>query len=295
MSLFDSREYLGEKRRRLLDKSRAAVFRAYLLKELPVSELAVSFSGETGRPTKDIAVVPGALILLQLHDLTDSQTLEAVALSIQGQYARDIRHEADAYLCERTLRNYRRMVIERGLDEVMFRTLTDKLISSVGVDPSRQRLDSTAIRSAMPSIRQDAFAVHPRARQEPNEAIGAEWSPVRRSLPDPIRYRSYQVALQTPDENGQTSSSRLRRGQILSGTTRVGVEHLPRDGLAAEHVLEMVFPGQVCRTVCPLNAKTTRPLPRSSLPSVLGTKIHGEARAQVAAEDDTQMPCSTER
>lgn len=34
----------------------------------------------------------------------------------------------------------------------MFRTLTDKLITSVGVDTSRQRLDSTAIRSAMRSL-----------------------------------------------------------------------------------------------------------------------------------------------
>jgi hypothetical protein len=34
----------------------------------------------------------------------------------------------------------------------MFRTLTDKLITSVGVDTSRQRLDSTAVRSAMRSL-----------------------------------------------------------------------------------------------------------------------------------------------
>ena len=152
ISLFDPWDYLGEKRRRLLDKSWAAVFREYLLKELPVSEIAVNFSGEMGRPTKDMSVVLGALILQQLHDLTDSQTVEAVALSIQWQYALDITREADAYLCERTLRNYRRLVIERGLDEVMFRNLTDKLIGSVGVDTSRQRLDSTAIRSAMRSL-----------------------------------------------------------------------------------------------------------------------------------------------
>ncbi len=151
-SLFDPWDYLGEKRRQLLDNSWAAVFREYLLKELPIAEIAVNFSGEMGRPTKDMSVVLGALILQQLHDLTDSQTVEAVALSIQWQYALDVSREADAYLCERTIRNYRRLVIERGLDEVMFRTLTDKLITSVGVDTSRQRLDSTAIRSAMRSL-----------------------------------------------------------------------------------------------------------------------------------------------
>jgi len=97
-------------------------------------------------------MVLGALILQQLHDLTDQQTVEAVALNIQWQYALDIGREEDAYLCERNLRNYRRLVIDGGLDEVMFRTLTDKLVTSLGVDTSRQRLDSTAIRSAMRSL-----------------------------------------------------------------------------------------------------------------------------------------------
>lgn len=151
-SLFDPWEYLGDKRRRLLEKSWAAIFREYLLSELPVAEIGAHFSDDMGRPTKDLSMVLGALILQQLHDYTDSQTVEAVALSIQWQYALDITRETDAYVCERTLRNYRRLVIERGLDEVMFRTLTDKLIASVGVDTSRQRLDSTAIRSAMRSL-----------------------------------------------------------------------------------------------------------------------------------------------
>jgi len=151
-SLFDPWKYLGDKRRRLLEKSWAAVFREYLLSELPVAEIGVHFSDDMGRPTKDMSMVLGALILQQLHDYTDSQTVEAVALSIQWQYALDITREEDAYLCERTLRNYRRLVIELGLDQVMFRTLTDKLITSVGVDTSRQRLDSTAIRSAMRSL-----------------------------------------------------------------------------------------------------------------------------------------------
>ena len=151
-SLFDPWEYLGDKRRRLLEKSWAAVFREYLLAELPVAEIGVHFCDDMGRPTKDMSMVLGALILQQLHDYTDSQTVEAVALSIQWQYALDITREVDAYVCERTLRNYRRLVIERGLDEVMFRTLTDKLIASVGVDTSRQRLDSTAIQSSMRSL-----------------------------------------------------------------------------------------------------------------------------------------------
>ena len=61
----------------------------------------------------------------------------------------DIRHESDACLCERTLRNYRTRLLEAGLDEVLFRTLTDKLIEKVAVDTRRQRLDSTTVKSAI--------------------------------------------------------------------------------------------------------------------------------------------------
>jgi hypothetical protein len=39
--------------------------------------------------------------------------------------------------------------LELGLDEVLVRTLTDKLIQEVGVDTTKQRLDSTADRSAI--------------------------------------------------------------------------------------------------------------------------------------------------
>ena len=125
------------------------MFRDYLLQHLPVKELAASFRDDFGRPSKDLSVALGVLILQQLHDLTDQQTTEAVALNIAWHYALDIRHESDAYLCDRTLRNYRGKILELGLDAVLFRTLTDKLISAVGVDASKQRLDSTAVRSAI--------------------------------------------------------------------------------------------------------------------------------------------------
>jgi hypothetical protein len=147
--LFDPWEQLGPQRRRLLEQSWSGVFRDHLLNALPVGELAPYFRDGFGRPSKDLHIALGALILQQLHDLTDQQTTEAVALNIAWHYALDIRHEPDAYLCERTLRNYRCKILELGLDEVLFRTLTDKLIAAVGVDTSKQRLDSTAVRSAI--------------------------------------------------------------------------------------------------------------------------------------------------
>ena len=143
---------LGAKRKQLLDRSWAGVFRDYLLLELPVAELAPHFSKDFGRPSKDLHVVLGALLLQQLHDLTDAQTVEAIAFNIAWQYALDVRSEADCYFCERTLRTYRRLVIQHHLDEVLFQSLTDKLIASVGVNTRKQRIDSTGVRSFMRNL-----------------------------------------------------------------------------------------------------------------------------------------------
>jgi len=148
-ALFDPWDHLGPRRRKLLEKSWAGLFREFLLSHLPVHDLAAAFSDGQGRPSKDLFMALGALILQQLHDLTDQETVESLALNITWHYALDIRHESDAYLCERTLRNYRAKVIEAGLEQSIFRSLTDTLIEQFGVNTAKQRLDSTAIRSAI--------------------------------------------------------------------------------------------------------------------------------------------------
>lgn len=61
--LFDPWEHLGPKRRRLLELSWAGVFRGYLLEHLLIHELADGFCDGRGRPSKDLSVALGALIL----------------------------------------------------------------------------------------------------------------------------------------------------------------------------------------------------------------------------------------
>lgn len=151
-TLFDPWAHLGVRRRALLDRSWAGVFRMHLLKKLPVARLAGCFHRTHGRPSKDLHVAIGALILQQLHDLTDAETVEALAFHMTWHYALDIRDEADAYLCAKTLRNYRRLLIDRELESVLFSELTDELLSAFGVDVAKQRIDSTAIRSAMRAL-----------------------------------------------------------------------------------------------------------------------------------------------
>ena len=148
-NLFDPWESLGAKRRKLLDRCWAGVFRRHLLVQLPAAKLADKLTDSFGRPSKDLHVVLGALVLQQLHDLTDAATVEAVSFNIAWHYALDIQHTSDSYICERTLRTYRGWVIDQGLDEEPFEQLTDRLIRAFSVDTTQQRIDSTAVRSAM--------------------------------------------------------------------------------------------------------------------------------------------------
>lgn len=150
--MFDGWGHLGCKRRALLERGWSGVFRQHLLEGLPIEELAHGFSADTGRPSKDLPVVLGALILQQMHDLPDAATVEAIALNLAWHYALDIRMESDAYVWERTLRNYRRMIMDKDLDEILFRGLTDRLIEAFGVEVQKQRLDSTSVRSAMRTL-----------------------------------------------------------------------------------------------------------------------------------------------
>ncbi len=150
-TLFDPWHYLGPKRRRMLNHGWAGLFQKNLLKELPVERIASRFHPSFGRPTKELHTMLGAMVLQQMLDLTDAETVEALAYDLQWHYALNLGGETDAekYVSERTVRNYRRMLIELELDGVLFEGLTAKLAKVFKVSMSKQRLDSTHIVSNM--------------------------------------------------------------------------------------------------------------------------------------------------
>jgi len=147
--LFDEWKSLGDKRLKRLKGSWAEVFRSEVLERLPSEKIAQAFDPGFGRPTVDIPVVIGALILQQMFNLTDRETADSVAFNLSWHYALDVQAESDLEMTDRTLRNYRRLVIDLGLDEVIFRDVTEGLIRAFNVDTAVQRMDSTGFKSAM--------------------------------------------------------------------------------------------------------------------------------------------------
>lgn len=151
LPLFDPWDFLGPKRRKLMEESWAGLFRKYILNELPVSKLRTFFTTGFGRPTKELYSIIGAIVLQQIHDLSDQQTVCQLAFNQQWHYALDITDSSDqaAYLCEKTLWNFRSIMTEHNLDSLVFNQTTAKLAEVFKVNTEKQRLDSVHIKSNM--------------------------------------------------------------------------------------------------------------------------------------------------
>ena len=151
LPLFDPWEFLSPKRRALLDQSWAGLFREEILRTLPVDELKSCFSEVTGRPTKELYTMLGALALQQAHDLSDEETVFQLAFNIQWHYALNITEESDSakYVSQKTLWNFRELMVEKKLDTVIFEKTTAKLADVFNVDTDKQRIDSVHIKSNM--------------------------------------------------------------------------------------------------------------------------------------------------
>ena len=149
--LFDEWEFLGEKRKKMLAKGWPGIVRGELLERLPIERVRLCFDAKQGRPTKELYTMVGVVVLQQMLDLTDREVVAALAFDARWHYALDIRWESDAdkYVCERTVRGYRKRMVELGLDRVIFERLTDRLLAVFEVETGKQRLDSTLIRSNM--------------------------------------------------------------------------------------------------------------------------------------------------
>jgi hypothetical protein len=149
--LIDPFDHLGPKRKALLETSWAGLFRESLFEKIPVEEIQAKFHSHMGRPTKDLRMMLGVLILQQMFNLTDEETCHQFSFNTAWHYALNIITEDDdsKYLCERTLRNYRALMIELELDEILFRLLTDTLLDKLKISTGKQRIDSTHIRSNM--------------------------------------------------------------------------------------------------------------------------------------------------
>lgn len=101
-SFIDPFDFLGPKRKDLLESGWAALFRNFLLDQIPVDKIQSGFHDTMGRPTKEIRAMLGVLLLQQMFDLSDSETIRQLAFNTEWHYALNLRLEDDdtKYVCE---------------------------------------------------------------------------------------------------------------------------------------------------------------------------------------------------
>lgn len=151
LNMFDPFEHLGPRRRKLLENSWAHLFREEILPFLPVHKLLVHYSEFHGRPTKELYAMLGLMILQQMHDLTDEETVMEFAFGYQWHYALNITGGSDeeAYVSPRTLWGMRKILTRHNLYVPVFESVTAKLADAFNIDTNQQRIDSVHIRSNM--------------------------------------------------------------------------------------------------------------------------------------------------
>ena len=146
--MFDAGGLIPPQKREACEKSWAGHFRE---KALPIllraePEFAEFYDEGNGRPNRSVALVLGTLILKEANDLTDEEALNALRFDTRWWCAFDLKLE-EADLCQKTLHNFRVKLLSHEKGAVVFRRVTDGLIKGLGIDVSRQRLDSTQIMS----------------------------------------------------------------------------------------------------------------------------------------------------
>lgn len=144
--LFDAGGLLPPDKQARCEKSWAGVFRR---KALPIlraieAEFADLFDEDLGRPNRPVELVVGTLILKEMSDLTDQETLDALEFDARWWWAFE-REPRELHLSQKTLHNFRTKLIEREKSKLAFRRVTDELVQALGVKVDQQRLDSTHI------------------------------------------------------------------------------------------------------------------------------------------------------
>jgi len=97
-----------------------------------------------GRPIKYISLLIVLHIFKELYDWTDAELVEAAGFDKRFEYAFELSF-AEVIVCQKTLHNFRYLLLENEMARVIFEGATAHLINTLHVNTSQQRLDSSHI------------------------------------------------------------------------------------------------------------------------------------------------------
>jgi len=143
-SLFGASHFLPEDKRNRLEVDWPGVFRRSALPLIDEEAFRGFYHDANGRPNKAVQTVVGVLVLKEIHDLTDAETVGEIDFDLRWHTALDLSPE-EAHVCQKTLHNFRVKLMASDGAKVLFEETAAKIAEALGIDTSRQRLDSTHI------------------------------------------------------------------------------------------------------------------------------------------------------
>jgi hypothetical protein len=150
-SLLATSHFLPEDKRRRLERDWPGQFRRSALPLIDEKAFRDLYHEWNGRPNKPVQTVIGVLLLKEMNDLTDAETVWRVDFDLGWQLALDLEPE-EAHVCQKTLHNFRAKLVASDRGRLLFEETTARIIEALGVSTERQRLDSTHIMSNVAAL-----------------------------------------------------------------------------------------------------------------------------------------------
>jgi len=136
-----------------LRNSWAEGFSAHVFPAINEERFSVLYSADpASRPNTPINVVVGALLIMEMFDLTDDEMVEQLMFNIQYQYALHTTSYSEQPLSDRTFSRFRERVYNfwlendgRDLIKEEVRELADKFAKQMGMNTGTRRMDSAMV------------------------------------------------------------------------------------------------------------------------------------------------------
>jgi len=231
VSLFECQFLLPPDKVARLEKSWAAVFRDRVLPLIDEELFRDAFSEDKGRPNASIQLLVAIHLLKEWDDLTDGQILEFLEFNLQWHYALRV-EPAVAHLCQKTLHNFRVMLMQNKRAEEMFVGITNRLAEMDGLALGRQRLDSMHVISNIATLTRLGLFV---------ETVTAFLKELRRALPGKL----------AEVERGYTKRYLEREGYFADAKKEQARRRLPA---VATDVMKLVQAFEHDEDVCALES-----------------------------------------
>lgn len=145
-------EHLPEKTLAWLEANWPGVWQREIVPMINERMFSGLYCADDGRASKATADMVGIMILKEIEDLTDEETVARVMLDVGWQYALDMA-PGEAYVAERTLQYFRANMLADATHTALFEDMAGRIIATLGIRTGMQRKDSSHILSNIKKLR----------------------------------------------------------------------------------------------------------------------------------------------